>query len=147
MHANTAPGPDRFPISFYNFFWPIPGPQFTTLVNSFTRGEVGVKRLNYRVLALLPKVTGANSIRQFLLITLINVSFCLIAKGFTTRLAPVANKVIDQSQTTFISARSILDGIVILHEVLHEIRVAKEEVFILKIDFEKAYDRDRWDSL
>ena len=35
----------------------------------------------------------------------------------------------------------------VLHEVLHEIRTSKEEVFILKIDFEKAYDRVRWEFL
>lgn len=33
------------------------------------------------------------------------------------------------------------------HEVLHEIKCTKEEVFILKIDFEKAYDRVRWEFL
>lgn len=57
----------------------------------------------------------------------------------------MANKIIDPNQTAFIRGRSILDGIAVLHEVLHEIKLTKEEVFILKIDFEKAYDRVRWD--
>lgn len=43
--------------------------------------------------------------------------------------------------------RSILDGIAVLHEVVHEIKVSKEKVFILKIYFEKAYDRVLWDFL
>lgn len=54
---------------------------------------------------------------------------------------------IDKSKTTFIKGRIILDGVAVLHEVLHEIRATKEEVFILKIDFEKAYDRVRWEFL
>ena len=95
------------------------------------------------MLALLPKVQGADNIRQFRPITLINVRFWLLAKGFATRLSPMASKIINKNQTTFIQGRSILDGIAVLHEVLHEIKATKEEVFILKIDFEKAYDRVR----
>ena len=34
-----------------------------------------------------------------------------------------------------------------LHEVLHKVHFSKEEVFILNIDFEKAYDQVRWDFL
>lgn len=99
------------------------------------------------MLALLPEVHGADNIRQFRPITLINVSFRLLAKGFTTRLTQVAHKIVDQTQTSFIRGRSILDGIVVLHKGLHDIRTSKEEVFIHKIDFEKAYDRVRWDFL
>ena len=58
----------------------------------------------------------------------------------------MADRVIDTNQTAFIKGRSILDGIVVLDEVLLEIH-NKKEVFILQIDFEKAYDRIRWDFL
>lgn len=34
-----------------------------------------------------------------------------------------------------------------LHEVLHEMRKSKRKGMILKIDFEKAYNRVRWDFL
>jgi len=90
---------------------------------------------------------GADQIRQFRPLTLINVSFRLIAKGFASRIAPVADKIINNLQTAFITGRSILDGVAVLHEVLHEIKNSKEEVFILKLDFEKAYDRVRWDFI
>lgn len=65
-----------------------------------------------------------------------------MAKGFATRLAPVAHKVIHRNQMAFIWGTGILDGVV----VVHEIRCSKE-VFILKLDFEKAYDQVRWDFL
>ena len=85
--------------------------------------------------------------RQYRPITLINVSYRILAKGFATRLSLVANKIIDQNQTTFICGRSTLDGIAVLHEVLHEIKTTHEDVFILNIDFEKEYDRVRWEFL
>ena len=35
----------------------------------------------------------------------------------------------------------------ILHEVIHELKTSKKKGLIMKIDFEKAYDKVRWDFL
>jgi len=43
--------------------------------------------------------------------------------------------------------RNILEGVVILHETVHELHRKKQSGVILKIDFEKAYDKVRWDFL
>lgn len=40
-----------------------------------------------------------------------------------------------------------MEGVVILHEVVHELKKTKKRGLILKIDFEKAYDKVRWDFL
>ena len=37
--------------------------------------------------------------------------------------------------------RHILDGVVILHETVHELHQKKLNGVVLKIDFEKAYDK------
>lgn len=76
MKSNTAPGPDGSPVTFYSKFWGTVGSQFFRLVDGFTRGYIDIKRLNYGVLALLPKVKGTENIRQFRPITLINVFSC-----------------------------------------------------------------------
>jgi hypothetical protein len=60
------------------------------------------------------------------------------------RLTPYAEKLISKTQTAFIPGRFILEGVVILHEVLHEIRIKKSQGVILKLDFEKAYDKVHW---
>lgn len=54
---------------------------------------------------------------------------------------------ISPTQTAFIPGRFILEGCVILHEVLHEMRTKAQKGVILKIDFKKAYDRVSWDFL
>ncbi|GJS31465.1 RNA-directed DNA polymerase, eukaryota [Tanacetum coccineum] len=43
--------------------------------------------------------------------------------------------------------RQILDGPLILNEVLQWCKAKKKQTFIFKIDFEKAYDSVRWDFL
>jgi hypothetical protein len=57
-----------------------------------------------------------------------------------------------KNQTAFIPGRFILEGVIVLHEILHELRVTKTKGVVLKLDFEKAdfektYDKVHWDFL
>ena len=40
-----------------------------------------------------------------------------------------------------------MDGVMALHEVLHDTKIKKKDGLILKLDFEKAYDKLNWDFL
>jgi type VI protein secretion system component Hcp len=46
-----------------------------------------------------------------------------------------------------IPRRNILEGVIILHETMHEMRKRKRKVIIMKLDFEKAYDKVQWSFL
>ena len=69
-----------------------------------------------------------------------SVIYKIITKTLTLRLIAVAGKVISPFQTAFIHGRNILEGVMILQEVLHELRGTKSAGVIIKLDFEKAYD-------
>jgi hypothetical protein len=71
----------------------------------------------------------------------------MFTKVLTNRLMPVADKVIGRNQTGFIKGRNIMEGVVVLHEVLHELKRSKKKGLVLKIDIEKSYDRVRWTFL
>jgi hypothetical protein len=96
------------------------------------------------MISLIPKIKEANTIKQYRPICLLNVDYKWFSKVFTLRLTPFADKVISENQTAFIPGRYILEGVIILHETLHELRVKKMQGVILKLDFEKAYDKVRW---
>ena len=68
-------------------------------------------------------------------------------KVLTTRLTKFGPSLISETQTTFIPGRYILEGVVILHEVLHELWVKKQRGVILKLDFKKAYDKVSWNFM
>jgi hypothetical protein len=53
----------------------------------------------------------------------------------------VADHVVRPSQTAFMQGRNILDGVVVLHEAIHELHSKKMNGVILKLYFEKAYDK------
>ena len=56
----------------------------------------------------------------------------------------MAPKLISTSQTAFIKNIFIMDGVVMLHEVVHELQNKKMAGIVFKIDFEKAYDNIIW---
>jgi len=43
--------------------------------------------------------------------------------------------------------RNILEGVVTLHKTVHELHRKNQSAIIFKIDFEKAYDKVKWDFL
>ena len=47
----------------------------------------------------------------------------------------------------FMRGRNILEEVVILHETVHELHRKNQSGVIFKIDFEKAYDKIRWNFL
>jgi hypothetical protein len=64
------------------------------ILNGFALGIVDIARLNFGILSLIPKVHGADNIKQFWPIALINVIFKLVAKAYAMRLSLVAHRII-----------------------------------------------------
>ncbi|GKA87761.1 putative RNA-directed DNA polymerase, eukaryota, reverse transcriptase zinc-binding domain protein [Tanacetum coccineum] len=63
------------------------------------------------------------------------------------RLSNVIGDCISPVQSAFIKGRYILDGPIILNEVLAEYRQHNKELLVFKVDFEKAFDSLHWDFL
>jgi hypothetical protein len=93
---------------------------------------------------LLPKSKDANVIKHYRPICLLNVVFKIIIKVLMVRLTRVAEKMIHPTQVAFLSSCDILEGVGVLHEVLNELKRTKAQGIVLKLDFEKAYDKVQW---
>jgi hypothetical protein len=110
-------------------------------------GQLDLFRINFGEIILLPKVNDEEQIQQFRPICLLNVYFKIFTKVATIRLNSVADHVVRQTQIAFMQGRYILDGVVTMHETIHGMHQKKLNGFILKIDFEKAYDKVKWSFL
>jgi hypothetical protein len=106
-----------------------------------------IKRINYGIITLLPKVKEAERIQQFRPICLLNCLHKWFTKCLTIRLEPVAARIIHKSQTVFIKGRNIMNNVLALHEILHETKLKRKVGVVLKLDFEKAYDKVNWSFL
>ena len=144
MEHNKASGPDGFPAEFYQVFWEVIKEDLMAIFTEFHEGKLLLHSLNFGIITLLPKQKEARQIQQYRPICLLNVSFKIFTKVMTNRIALVAQKVIRPSQTAFLPGRNIMEGVVILHETIHEMHRKKRSGVILKLDFEKAYDKVDW---
>ena len=80
-------------------------------------------------------------------ISLIGSFYKIISKLLSLRLQNVINSVIGKEQSAFIKGRSILEGPLILNEVISWAKSTKRPLFILKADLEKAFDSLSWSFL
>jgi hypothetical protein len=76
---------------------------------------------------------------------MLNVSF--FTKVLAKRLSSSACRITKPFQSTFLPRRYVLEGVVALHETIHELKRKKQKGLILKLDFDKAYDKVNWDFL
>jgi hypothetical protein len=147
MKHNKVSGPNGFPVEFYAFSWDIIKGDLMTLFKEFYHGTLPLFKLNFGIIMQLLKHKDVTNIKQFRPIFLLNVSFKIFTKVAVKRLTGVAEKLISQSQTAFITSRNILEEVVMFHETIHELHKKKMNGVILKIDFKKTYDKVNWKFL
>lgn len=126
MRRNRAPGPDGFPIEFYQNFWYLVCQDLMHLFRLFYDGKLNIDRFNYGKITLLPKGEGADKIQMYRPICLSNTLLKIFTKVLNNRAMLVADNAVDLVQSAFIKGRYILDDVVLLHETLHEINKKKE---------------------
>ena len=126
MAPNRAPGPDNIPAEFYQVCWDVVKDDIMALFKAFHQGTLDVQRLNYGIITLLPKVSGAEKIQQYRPICLLRCPYKLITKVLDRRVAIYANKLISPTQNAFVKGRNIMDGVLSLHEILNYTYVKKK---------------------
>ena len=125
MKNNTAPGPDGFPLEFYQVFWNMLKGDLMALFEEFHRGSFPLHSLNFETIILLLKSKDAKQIQQHRPICLLNVCFKIFTKVATNRIVKVAQRIIKPTQTAFLRGRNIMEDAVILHETIHELHTKK----------------------
>lgn len=56
------------------------------------------------------------------------------------RMKEIMDKLISTSQSTFISSKGMLEGVLVLNELVDFAKRNKKNLFLFKMDFEKAFD-------
>lgn len=147
LPAGKAPGVDSIPAEFYQAMWgDIDLDIFNFVSKSISQSHIAAN-LNISKIALLPKSEDRSRIQNFRPISLLNTSYKIVAKVYANRMKPLLHHWILPSQTGFVPNRCILDNIFLAFEAIEWTLENNQNLSMLLLDFEKAYDRVNWTFL
>ncbi|GJW82711.1 RNA-directed DNA polymerase, eukaryota [Tanacetum coccineum] len=142
-----SPGPDGFTFDFFKKYWSIVGNDVVNAVKDFFSSSTFPNGCNPSFIALIPKVLDAKHLNDFRPISLVGCQYKIIGKILANRLSLVIDDIISHEQSAFVKGRQIMDGPIILNEVISWCKSKKEQSLLFKVDFQKAFDSVRWDHL
>nr|GEW57416.1 RNA-directed DNA polymerase, eukaryota, reverse transcriptase zinc-binding domain protein [Tanacetum cinerariifolium] len=144
---DKSPGLDGFTLGFYRRYWKLIKNYVVDTVTCFFHQGLFSKGGNSSFIILIPKTSNANMVKDYRSISLIGSMYKIISKILANRLVVVLGGLVNEIQSAFMADKQILDGSVILNELVQWCKKKKKQSLVFKVDFKKAYDSVRWDHL
>jgi hypothetical protein len=98
-------------------------------------------------ITLIPKVRSPQALGDYRPISLLGCIYKMIFKVLAGRLAKVMGLLIPNTQSAFIKGRSLVEGVVVVNEIIDNAKKSGKKCLVFKVDFEKAYDSVDWGFL
>ncbi|GBG74737.1 hypothetical protein CBR_g19143 [Chara braunii] len=141
MANGKTPGNDGLPIEFYRQHWKVLGDDLVEIYNEMQMGGKLPDSACRGIISILFKKGDTSEIRNWRPISLLNVSYKILAKVLARRLGRYLPNLVEDGQAAFVRGRSIYENIVTAVEVLEVVSQEDLDVNVLLLDMEKAYDR------
>ena len=126
-----------FPHTFFN--WEIVGQDLVEAIQHFFHKGFLLKEWNSTTLTLVPKTQNPSMAKDFRPIACCNVVYKVVRKILANRMQVTLPLVIGPTQSAFIKGRSIVDNVLLMHELIRNYhRNTGSPKCAVKIDLMKA---------
>jgi hypothetical protein len=132
--GNKSPGPDGFNFNFVKDSWDLLKGDIRILFDQFHGNECLPKSFLSYFVTLIPKV--AFGLSDYRPISLLGCLYKIIAKVLANRLSKVMNVIIAPTQFAFLKNRNLVDGVLVVNEVIDLAKKTGRECMVFKVDFE-----------
>ncbi|XP_020985845.2 uncharacterized protein LOC107462320 [Arachis duranensis] len=139
--SSKASSSDGYNTNFIKRCWEEIGVKFTKAVLSLFEMARLPAESNVTWVALASKFLGAKEIKDIRPISIARCVYKVISKVLTKRMKSVIPGLVGESQSAFVKGRRIHDGALIAGETVQWLKLKKKASAIIKLDFQKAYDR------
>ncbi len=147
MPKGKAPGWDGIPTEFYQEFVSEISPTLFQAFQAMLRNGETSEGINKGLITLIPKSGDHANLGNWRPITLLGSLYKILAKTLARRLQGFLPNIIRPGQTGFVEGRSILDNIFLAQEAHDWAEESNQNLVLLLLDFEKAFDRIEWGFL
>ena len=115
-------------------------------MKNILESEKVLEYLNQTLIVLIPKQLGPETVGQFRHISLCNTIYKMVSKILICRIRPFLPSLISPMQAAFLKGRRSSDNVIIAQELIHSLksRKGKDGCMVVKVDFQKVYDRLEW---
>jgi len=103
--------------------------------------------INKGLITLIPKSSDHARLNNWKPITLLGNTYKILAKVLARRVQVALPHIVRPNQTGFMEGRSILDNVFLAQETLAWVEESNQDLILLLLDFEKAFNRIEWGFL
>ncbi|KAH7373372.1 hypothetical protein KP509_17G052100 [Ceratopteris richardii] len=147
LKNGKARGLDGITKEFVVAFWSSLKTLVVDVCNGIWRDQKMPYSFKLGKIKLISKVGVPKWLGDWRPITMMSIIYKIFAKIFALRLKPIIHKVVHPLQTGFINCRSIYDNIFFTQILMEHAISSNQQIVDMQIDFEKAFDRIRWDFI
>ena len=148
MRVAAAPGPDGLTVNVYQHQWDLLGPLWLAMIEEAEEKGALPEGVTVGRVPLLPKsdskIRKAEENRP---ISTLNSDYKLLTTLMASRLNGGMGEVVGELQTGFIAGRFIGDNVIFNRDMLAQMRIDENQQAVIFLDFQKAYDRVKWEWL
>ncbi|KAL3689560.1 hypothetical protein R1sor_015869 [Riccia sorocarpa] len=141
MKTNKAPGLDGLTIEVLQICWDFVGDSCVKLIHTIWAKKKVLPADCMEVIKLIPKGGDRKLLGNWRPISLMSLTYKIVAKLLANRVKIVLPNLVDIQQTGFVQGRHISDNVLSLKIGQEWAKWTAQKALFIKLDFVKAYDR------